>query len=192
LSAIYLSASVPTINRGTYHETANTILIDSAVSAFLIAVNKKYQIVCGGDPALTRKLLTISKDLNLQNASALILYQSAFFHDANAKKNLQFENLILTNAVMGNREASLIRMRRQMLSRPDLLGAVFIGGMDGVEKEHQMLRHYHPHIKVLPVTSPGGGALNLAFDHGYKSGEDFDNTDFKSIFQEYLSQLSIQ
>jgi hypothetical protein len=191
LSAIYLSASVPTIKRGTYHETANRILIEAAIQAFIVATNEKYQIVCGGDPALTRKIIAISQDLNLRNSSSLIFYQSAFFHESNAKQSKEFDNLIITNQILGNREASLNRMRRQMLSRPDLVGAVFIGGMDGVEKEHQILRHFHPHIKVLPVTSPGGGALNLAFDHGYKSGDDFDNTDFKSIFKDYLSTIAI-
>jgi hypothetical protein len=72
-------------------------------------------------------------------------------------------------------------MRRQMLSRTDLIAAVFIGGMSGVEIEHDIFRAHNPHAKVLPIASTGGAALNLARHYGYDQAA-IDNIDFASIF----------
>lgn len=35
-------------------------------------------------------------------------------------------------------------MREQMVSRPNLAAAVFIGGMAGAELEHDLFRHLRP------------------------------------------------
>ena len=78
-------------------------------------------------------------------------------------------------------------MREQMLSREDLSAAVFIGGMDGVEAEHELFRRFHPAAKVVPVSSPGGAALNLAKDHGYFTGEALADVDFAQLFHAHLA-----
>jgi len=74
-------------------------------------------------------------------------------------------------------------MREEMLSRDDLVAAVFIGGMEGVEAEHELFRKFHPAAKVLPVPSPGGAALNLAKDQGYFADADLGDVDFAQLFQ---------
>ena len=61
--------------------------------------------------------------------------------------------------------------------------------MDGVEVEHQIFKFFHPNTKVLAITSPGAGALNLALDHGYYSEENLENHDFENIIQKYLSNM---
>ncbi len=78
-------------------------------------------------------------------------------------------------------------MREQMLSRKDLIGAVFIGGMDGVEVEYDIFRRFNPEAFVLPIAAPGGAALNLARDNGYFSGRALEDIDFATLFSRYLA-----
>ena len=77
-------------------------------------------------------------------------------------------------------------MREQMLSREDLVGAVFIGGMDGVEVEYDIFRRRNPKAFILPVAAPGGAALNLARDKGYFIGRELEDIDFATLFSRYL------
>jgi hypothetical protein len=141
MSAIFLSASVPLMTRGTYHETANPFLIQYAVRELGIAVLHKYKIVWGGHPAITPMLWSICEDLNVDYSEAVVLYQSRFFEDYFPEESRRFKNVIFTSAVDGDRESSLLLMRKEMLSRPDLVGAVFIGGMEGVEVEYEIFKH---------------------------------------------------
>ncbi|AKR44200.1 hypothetical protein [Methylophilus sp. TWE2] len=190
MSAIFLSASVPMTTRGTYHETANPFLIQCAVRELVIAALQQHKIVWGGHPAITPMIWSICEDLNIDYSESVVLYQSRFFEDYFPEENRRFKNIIFTNAVYGNREASLLRMRKEMLSRPDLVGAVFIGGMEGVEQEHEIFRHYHPDARILPVPSPGGAALNLALDHGYSSNSDFEDIDFAQLFHTHFAEIN--
>jgi len=54
MSAIFLSASVPLVGRGTYHETADPFLIQCAVRELVIAVIRQHKIVWGGILRLPR------------------------------------------------------------------------------------------------------------------------------------------
>lgn len=88
----------------------------------------------------------------------------------------------------GRRNASLLRMRYEMLGRPgpyplhpdfkgtaDRLGsirrremgtyefsaAIFIGGMEGVEKEFNIFRSFHPTTPAYPIASTGSACKDL-------------------------------
>lgn len=151
MSAIFLSASVPILGRGSYHETADPFLIQCAVREFVIAVIRQHKIVWGGHPAITPMIWNICEDLGVDYSDSVILYQSRFFEDRYPKENERFQNVIFTDAVPNDRDASLLAMRQSMLSRRDLVAAVFIGGMDGVEAEYQIFRSVRPNAKVLAV-----------------------------------------
>jgi hypothetical protein len=129
---------------------------------------------------------SICEDLELDYASSVVLYQSKFFADRFPEENERFKNVIFTEAVAGDRDASLLVMREQMLSRDDLVAAVFIGGMDGVEIEYQMFKQHQPTATILPVPSPGGAALNLARDQFNASAEELLDIDFASLFHTQL------
>lgn len=189
MSAIFLSASVPLINRGKYHETANPFLIQCAVREMIIAVIRQHKIVWGGHPAITPMVWNVCEDLGADYSESVVLYQSKFFEDRFPEENERFGNVIFTDSIAHSREKSLMLMRRQMLSRDDLIGAVFIGGMEGVELEHEIFRSFHPHARVLPVPSPGGAALNLAIEHGYSSADDLDNIDFAQMFHTHFVDI---
>lgn len=191
MSAIFLSASVPLVGRGSYHETANPFLIQCAVRELVIAVIRQHKIVWGGHPAITPMIWSICEDLGVDYSGSVVLYQSTFFKDRYPEENDRFHNVVFTNAVADDRDASLLLMREEMLSRDDLVAAVFIGGMEGVEAEHELFRQFHPAAKVLPVPSPGGAALNLAKDQGYFTDVDLGDIDFAQLFHTHLA-LNIQ
>lgn len=146
MSAIFLSASVPLAGRRHYHEAADSFSIQLAVRKLVIAVIERQRIVWGGHPAITRMIWAICKDLNINYAKSVVLYQSRFFQEHFPEENKHFANVVFVDAVPGDREASLLRLREAMLSREDLRGAVFIGGMEGVEAEYALFKRFHPNV----------------------------------------------
>lgn len=190
MSAIFLSASVPVPGRGNYHETANPFLIQCAVREFVIAVIRRHKIVWGGHPAITPMIWAICEDYGIDYSQSVILYQSDFFKDRFPEENQRFRNVVRTDAVPQNQLASLMLMRETMLSRPDLVSAVFIGGMDGVEVEYDMFTRLHPLAKVLPVPAPGGAALGLARRLNHFSGDELRDVDFSRLFHTRLNAVA--
>jgi len=189
MSAIFLSASVPINGRGTYHETANPFLIQCAVRDFAISVIRDHTIIWGGHPAITPMLWNICEDLGGECAGKVVLYQSKIFAGIFPDENEFFPNIVYIDAVGEDQDQSVHALREQMISRQDLAAAVFIGGMEGIEIEHDMFKSYHPTATVLPVASPGGASLNLARDHGYFSGEQLTDIDFPRLYHTHLSNI---
>lgn len=190
MGAIFLSASIPVIGRGQYYETADPFLIQCAVRELAIATFRRHKIVWGGHPAITPMIWNICEDLGVDYTESVTLYQSRFFEGSYPEENQQFENVIYTDPIPGDIKGSLQLMREQMLSRDDLIGAVFIGGMDGVEVEYEIFRQFNPKAFILPVAAPGGAALNLARDKGYFTGRALEDIDFATLFSRYLPALA--
>ena len=162
MSEIFLSASVPLLGRGTYHETADPFLIQCAVRELIISVIGTHKIVWGGHPAITPMVWAVCKDLGVEYSRSVTLYQSGFFSDRYPEENEQFQNVIFVDHIPGDQAASLLLMREEMLSRPNLAAAVFIGGMDGVEEEYEIFSRLSPGKLILPLLAPGGAAKFLA------------------------------
>lgn len=178
---IFLSASVPRPDRGSFHETADPFLIQFAVRELMTIALGRRQIVWGGHPAITPMIWAICRDLEVHYSDAVHLFQSRFFSEVFPEENDHFTNLTVVDAVKGDREASLERMRVEMLSGP-FQAAVFVGGMKGVHEEFQLFTHLHPSALVLPVFSPGGAAQDLAKQLGMTE----DRVDFARLFSEKL------
>jgi hypothetical protein len=186
MSAIFLSSSVPVIGRGNFYETADPFLIQTAVREFVTLVLGRRVIVWGGHPAITPMVWAVCEDLGVDFAGAVVLYQSRFFDDVFPEENRRFGNVEYVEAVPGDREASLLNMRKAMLSRDDLEAAVFIGGMEGVLDEHALFTEFHPRAKVLAVPAPGGAARQLAERLGVRAGEKLQDVDFARYFHTEL------
>jgi hypothetical protein len=182
MDAIFLSASVPIAGRGTYHETANPFLIQCAVRELVISVIRTHRIVWGGHPSITPMIWSICEDLNVNYSNSIVLYQSRFFKDRFPEENSRFGNVVFTDAVLGDREASLLTMRKAMLAREDLVGAVLIGGMDSVEAELVMFQKLHPNAFILPVAAAGGAARDIALRAAGGQQVDIDDVDFARLF----------
>jgi len=187
MSEIFLSASVPILGRGNYHETANPFLIQAAVREMVIAVIGHHKIVWGGHPSITPMIWSICEDLNVDYSKNVILYQSLYFKDRFPEDNQRFGNVIFTDSVSEDREASLLLMRESMLSRDDLVAAVLIGGMEGVENEYDLFSRFHPDAVVLPVSAPGGASRMLAERLGSHDKTGLDDIDFARLFHSIKS-----
>jgi len=188
MSAIFLSASVPIVGRGKYYEDADPFLIQFAVREFVTVALGRRLIVWGGHPAITPMVWAVCEDLGVDFSNAVVLYQSTFFEEAFPKENARFANVNYVDAVPGDAHASLLLMRKAMLTRPDLSAAVFIGGMEGILAEHKMFLDFHPNAKVIALSAPGGAARSLALSLG-TTEDKLQDIDFVKIFH---SGLDIQ
>lgn len=188
MSAIFLSASVPLIGRGHYHENSNPFLIQCAVRELVLAVVRTHRIVWGGHPSITPMLWTICQDLGVDYSERVVLYQSAFFEDRFPEENVRFKNVQIIDSIDNDRDSSLLRMRTHMLSRRDLEAAVFIGGMEGVKHEYEIFRQFHPHATVLALAAPGGAARDLANPDGRKAAHAYQGVDFARIFHKMFGR----
>lgn len=184
---IFLSASVPVPGRGEYYKTADPLLIQSAVRALAEIVLGRRRIVWGGHPTITPMLMEACVHLGVSYADSVTLYQSKFFEEEFPEENAFFGNVEFTQAVSGDREASLLLLREEMLSRPNLSAAVFIGGMEGVSAEVDMFQAYHPAATQIFVGSTGGAALEHALLQGM-SADEASSIDYFTLFH---SQLGI-
>ncbi len=187
MNEIFLSASVPIVGRGNFHETADPFLIQCAVRELVISVIRTHTIVWGGHPAITPMIWTICEDLNVKYSESVVLYQSRFYEDRFPEENERFKNVVLIDAVPDDKDGSLDEMRKAMLSRPALTTAVFIGGMEGIGAEFDIFSKLHPEGKVLLVPSPGGAALQLAERLGFDAAT-LRDVDFASLFYRELGQ----
>jgi len=187
MNAVFLYASVPVIGRGNFYETADPFLIQSAVREFVtVALGRRF-LVWGGHPAITPMVWAVCEDLGVSYAKTVVLYQSTHFADAFPEENKRFGNVEYIEAAPEGREASLLRMRKKMLSRDDFSEAVFIGGMEGIFDEYALFTELHPKAKILTVPAPGGAARQLAERLGVKGETNLQNVDFAKFFHVELN-----
>ncbi len=166
---IFLSASMPTKDRDhRFFDTADFIAIRDAVVALVNAIIPNYRLVWGGHPAITPIIHEIFKKRGFDYNEYITIYQSNYFEGNMPKENLQFDNVILTEAVKSNanenenRADSLVIMRKRMLTDNPIYAGVFIGGMEGVLDEYKQLMEYsNGKAEVYPIASTGAAALIL-------------------------------
>jgi len=77
-------------------------------------------------------------------------------------ENSHFNNVTYVDAVPNDRDASLTRMRLEMLKSHAFEAAVFIGGMEGVFEELAVFQRLHPNASIIPIASAGGAALEIS------------------------------
>lgn len=159
---IFLSASVPVAGRadGEYLATADIIAIRDAVIALASVVLPKYHLIWGGHPSITPLITNVLKHSNKEVNASVTVYQSGFFSNVFPEENRNVEHIVITEN-LGDRNRSLELMRKQMIEDNQYGAAVFIGGMDGVEKEFDLFRKMHPGVPCLPIASTGAAAKIL-------------------------------
>ena len=182
MGSIFLSASIPVVGRGTYYEDADPFLIQFAVREFLVAVLGRRLIVWGGHPAITPMVWSVCEDLGVEYAHSVKLFQSRLFEDRFPEENEKFANVRRIDAVDGDRDKSLLAMRKNMLDG-EFEAGVFIGGMEGIEQEYAIFKELHPQAKVVALGAPGGAARRLARD----LDEDIERIDFLHLFTDRLN-----
>lgn len=164
--AVFLSASIPDPRRHTrYFQTADVVCIREAVVALVREVLPRTWLVFGGHPAISPLVVLVAE--RLQRLNEVKIYQSEFFRSEVPKESLAFPHLVWTPR-QRDEDQSLRFMREQMLQDNKFTAAVFIGGMEGVEKEHALFCRFHPQVPTYAVASTGGAALLLwqQYPHG--------------------------
>jgi hypothetical protein len=189
--SVFLSASIPLpppARDAKYFETCDVVAIREAIRALVAVFVPTGKLVFGGHPAITPlvRLLILNRGADVK--SHVALFQSRYFEKKFRPEVRDFENLVLVEAVDGDLEASLLKMREAMIQSEDFAGGVFIGGMEGVEEEFRLFRKIHPQKPVFPIASTGAAA-RILFDHyEFQNRELLDNLKYVSLFRNLLGR----
>ncbi len=158
LDPVFLSASVPDPKRDQkYWSTADITSIREAVRALSIVTLPRRLLVFGGHPAIAPLIVLVAQRLGYE--SRVRIFQSEFFRAVVPRESLTLPHIQWTKVVDGDRDRSLEHMRETMLGSFRFASAVFIGGMDGVEREFELFQRLHTSTPVYPIASTGGAAL---------------------------------
>ena len=185
---IFLSASIPLPERDEkYIGTADIIAIRDAVIALTTVVLPHHKLIWGGHPSITPLIYYVMERLNLNIQEHVTLYQSRFFEKYFPEDNNKFENVILTDNINDDKAQSLLYMRNKMLDESEFSAGIFIGGMEGVEEEYDMLIKKHPKALALPIASTGAAAKKI-YDERFtdKNERLVKDYAYMSLFQKYL------
>jgi hypothetical protein len=159
LNPVFLSASVPDPRRDErYFNTGDTEAIRDAVIALVTVVLPQTRLVFGGHPAITPLVKWVADQFGAFDK--VRMFQSKFFRDQYLK-DLELFRYEEVDPVPGDREKSLFAMRMTMIHSEPFSAAFFIGGMEGVEREYELLRDHKPRVPRFPVYSTGGAARLL-------------------------------
>jgi len=174
MSGIFLSASIPISGRGDFYKTADPFLIQIAVREFVSAALGRRKIIWGGHPAITPMVWTVAEDLGIDYGKTVVLYQSLFFEKLFPEENAYFDNVVYVDAVENDLHGSMVKMRERMIGEEDIDAAVFVGGMEGIFEEYELVSKYHPAAKIICAPAAGGAALELAKKLGVTQLDDID------------------
>ena len=165
---IFLSASFPSGIRGSRFEPFDPGAIADAVTAVVCAVlEAKGRLLMGGHPTITPLVFMVAAELDTKGA--VDVFQSRWFEDQITRETLALENAgfgaIHWTPKRATPEESLETMREEMLCQGQkLIAGVFIGGMEDVEEEYELLRRFQPSVPRVPLVGPGGAAARLPRD----------------------------
>lgn len=188
LPAIFLSAGVPDPARDRrFYDTADSVAIRAAVVGLVRATASRRRIVWGGQPGIAPMLSVAAHAGQSDHNAWITLYLSAFFEQFFPPEVGDFEDRIVVKAVPGDREKSLLEMRRRMFTEHTFSAAVFIGGMEGVIDEFKMLKELQPDTLFLPLASTGGAAREIYNSGNYPT--DLSNeAAYFSLFKKYFDR----
>jgi hypothetical protein len=163
--SVFLSASNSLSHRHPkYLETADVAAIRDSIRA-VVSVVVPGQIVFGGHPTITPLVSLLVRGMTPEVRKHVILYQSLFFNPRFPPEVSEFEEVRFIDAVEGDLDASLTKMRWAMIGSRNFDAAVFLGGMEGVEIEYDIFRRLHPDKPAYPVASTGAAARILSGKH---------------------------
>ncbi|MGG5887524.1 hypothetical protein ACLF3G_10335 [Falsiroseomonas sp. HC035] len=185
--AIFLSAGVPDPRRGPeYAATADTVAIQAAVAALVYVTLGRRLLVWGGQPAITPMIWVVAADMGIDYGGWVRLYQSRHFKDDFPEDNKRFQNVTFSDDVGGDRENSLLAMRKRMFTEHRFSSAVFIGGMGGIVDEYELFSRLQPNAAVIPVISTGGATLKVAERIGSPPADLSSDLDYVALFHRHL------
>ncbi len=188
MRSVFLSASIPLPDRDArYWQTADVIAIRDSIRALVSVVVPTGQIIFGGHPAITPLIRLLVREMRIDVRQHVILYLSRLFEQRFPPEVAEFEDVRLVDAVAGDEAASLKEMRRTMLGSHEFDAGIFLGGMEGVEREYEMFRVLHPDKPALPIASTGAAARLLFDEHSPDKVELLSDLRYLSLFRRLLN-----
>lgn len=161
---IFLSASVPKPERDRrFYDTADFTAIRDAVVGLVDAIIPDFCMVWGGHPTITPIIANIFDKRGYKDDKLVTLYQSDYFKSVFPEEGKCFLNFIHTEIVKDANgkpsiSASLKLMRERMIGENNIVAAVFIGGMEGIKDEADIVKRLKPQAELFPIASTGGAA----------------------------------
>jgi hypothetical protein len=158
--AIFLSASVPA--REPFVSRFDPLATREAILALVAVTVRERELVFGGHPAISPLVEHAAR--SLEALEQVHIYQSRFFEKDLPEAARKFPNLHWIEAVRETKDdlsESLEKMRREMIGSRDFCAAVFIGGMEGIFREHELFAERHREGRIIPVASTGGATEEL-------------------------------
>jgi hypothetical protein len=184
MPCIFLSASIPLPDDDArYLETADIIAIRDSIRALVSVVVPTGQIVFGGHPAIAPLIRLIVRGMTPDVNQHIILYQSAHFRRDFPPETAEFERIQIIEAVNADEEESLRAMREAMIGDHDYDAGVFLGGMDGVEREYEIFKRRHPTKPAYPIASTGAAARILFDEYARDQVELLTDLRYLSLFR---------
>lgn len=139
------------------------------------------KLVWGGHPAITPLLWSAAQAVGVEYTVAVELFQSRLFTKVLPEENKYFSNVRLIDAVGEDQEASLLHMRKVMLTSTEFEAAVFIGGMHGIMDEYDLFTECWPNATCIPIAQTGGASVQLAAELNYQAPDDLAPLDFVAL-----------
>jgi SLOG cluster3 family len=188
MRSVFLSASIPLPDRDArYWQTADVIAIRDSIRALVSVVVPTGQIIFGGHPAITPLIRLLVREMRIDVRQHVILYLSRLFEQRFDPEVAEFEDVRLVDAVAGDEAASLKEMRRTMIGSHEFDAGIFLGGMEGVEREYEMFRVLHPDKPALPIASTGAAARLLFDEYSPDKVELLSDLRYLSLFRRLLN-----
>ncbi|MBF0109088.1 MAG: hypothetical protein HQL76_07935 [Magnetococcales bacterium] len=163
--AVFLSASLPDPERPPYYSDTDPQAMRDAVLALAQETSiREIPLIYGGHPSITHFIAQWGDKMD--RMSHIKLYLSRHFEakfSPEIKKH--FASLHLVDRVVRdennpfaqiNLEASLTHFRQTMIRENKIGLAVFMGGMNGLEDEKELLAEFHPDAVMMPLPYLGG------------------------------------
>ena len=187
MPCVFLSASIPLPDHDAkYLETADVIAIRDSIRALVSVVVPTGQIVFGGHPAITPLVRLLVRGMTPDVNQHIILYQSAFFRREFPPETAEFERVRIIEAVDTDEAASLRKMREAMIGGHNFDAGIFLGGMEGVEREYKMFKLIHPGKPAYPIASTGAAARILFDEYARDRVELLSDLRYLSLFRRLL------
>jgi hypothetical protein len=182
--ALFLSASVPYKRDGLtapaeiarndrYIQAAQPALIREAVAHLCrFTFQRDINLIFGAHPSIAPMVLEAARRFGADSGrKRVIVFQSTYFESKRipretlALSNWQYGELLWTDqqTLRGqpDKKQSLRHMREVMVQSPKLIGAIFIGGMEGVEEESTLFTRHQPGKPSYAIGSTGSAAQEL-------------------------------
>ena len=165
---VLLSASFPSGERGERFKPYDPSGIVAAICAFSREIlESNGTLTIGGHPTITPLVVRICKDLGVTDS--VTVFQSEWFREQKIPEVDEIENeqlgTIQWTDSADERDEALRIMREAMIKEGQYAGALFIGGMEGIEAEYKMVRSFSPETPCVPIAGPGGAAAGLSTEN---------------------------